>query len=216
MPSLPDLERNIHSAKDRLDSFLSKAPEVDWLATEQAALEVLKYQDALIQDFENYRAAHQECIHLDQEAARLDQQARALEQVVILPNNPALADIEYKHQAIEQAHNWFDRLDALRTFLAAMEAYIHDLSTKQEELRRMENRCHEQINQARELLQHGNVLDQEDINQIEQLNLPNTQGMAHYEAFQMLDNTLMHIAQVYETAYHKVSMAQQNQAGGEY
>ncbi|OJJ13982.1 hypothetical protein BKI52_44760 [marine bacterium AO1-C] len=216
LPSLSQFEQHIHAAKNQLDTSLAKAPGVDWLNAEKAALETIQSQETLIREFENYQVAHQEFLHLENEAIRLDQQARALEQVVILPNHPMLTEIEQKQQAIEFANNWFDKLDALKVFLHAMESYIYELSSKQEELRRLEDRCHAQMNEVKGLLQYSNLLSEESVTQIERLNMPNIQGMAHFEAFQVLDNALLKMNQLHERIYHKINQAQQDQSYGQY
>jgi len=216
LPSLPQFEQHIHTTKNRLDALLAQAPEVDWLQTEKAALEIIEHQGELIRAFEQYQSVHQEFLHLGNEAIRLDQQAQALEQAVIIPNHPMSAEIESKQQAIEFASNWFDKLEALKSFLGAMENYIYELSSKQEELRRLEDQCHAQMNRTKELLQHRGLLTEKDISQIEQLRMPKIHGMPHQEAFETLDNVLLHMNQVYERANHNMHQAQQDQSYGQY
>jgi len=216
LPSLSQFEQDIHRVKNKLDALLAQTPQVDWLLTEKAALEIIEHQGALVRAFEHYQSVHQEFLHLQNEAIRLDQQARALEQSVIIPNHPMLVEIGPKQQAIELTNNWFDKLTALKSFLKSIESYIYDLSSKQEELRRLEDKCHEQMNQAKGLLQHRDLLTEKDISQIERLQMPSIQGMPHYEAFQIVDNALLHMNQVYNRAYHNINQAKQDQSYGQY
>ena len=216
LPSLPQFEHQIHSGEHQLNTLLAQAPGVDWLQTEKAALEIIQNQEKLIREFERYQQAHQEFLHLDNEAIRLDQQARALEQVVLLPNNPMLAELEQKQRAIALADNWFDKLNVLQIFLTAMEAYIHELSQKQDQLRRVEDRCHEQMNRVKGLLQYGDLLSDANQTKIEQLQLPNIQGIVYDDALTHLENTLSHFTQLYNKVQANINQAQQDQSYGQY
>ena len=208
LPSFAEFNQDLTIAQNSLNALLAKSPEIDWLATEEITIAVIKDQEALIEEFEEYKVAHQTFIKLDAEVLHLSQEVAKLEDVIVLHSHHLLVEIDQKERAVDNANNWFDRVTTTEAFLKVLERYANDLQHRQEKLNDLQVESDQMLEQAKTLL-GDNFLPDHNREIIYQFKTPTFVGREYNDAINLLENALQRIKTVYEDGNNQINAARQ-------
>ncbi len=208
LPGRSEHKEKIQAAKVKLDQALAPLPEVDWLKVQKIGEEMIAAQEALIEAFERFQAAQQAFLELETEYRSLNDRIRDLEETVLVRNDATLRTLQEQRQKVELSNDWFAKLETLKIVLAAQKNYIEALKKRQEKLNNLKFYCEEKLKETQSLKELKHLLAYHDGKRIDELEMPNVEGMFYDDAIRTLRNAKAEMMKVYQEIHDKLVKAQ--------